>query len=67
MEWTYIDDGGDDGYSQSKNNKAVGFVDIPAEVLKSPRILDPMWKLCNNCFVTGSIPSAWSTGIINSV
>jgi hypothetical protein len=50
-----------------KNNKAVGFDDIPAEILKCPRILDPMWKLCNHCFVTGSVPSAWSKGIINPI
>jgi hypothetical protein len=47
-----------------KCKKAVGIDLIPNEVLKHDSIIYVLWKLCNLCFETGLVPSAWLTAII---
>lgn len=50
-----------------KKGKAVGFDEIPAEVLQSDNCIYFLYMLFNNCFETGVIPSSWGYGIINPI
>ncbi|CAG2255684.1 unnamed protein product [Mytilus edulis] len=50
-----------------KVNKAVGVDEIPAEVLKNPRLLNFLLSLFNKCFFSGTIPTIWRKGIINPI
>lgn len=50
-----------------KANKPVGVDEIPAEVLKSPCLLNFLKSLFNKCFFSGTIPTIWRKGIINPI
>ena len=50
-----------------KCNKAVGFDNIPAEVMKSQRLQSTLCALLNRCFINCVIPSAWKKGVIHPI
>ena len=41
--------------------------EIPVEVLKNAKVIEILLKFFNTCFNTGTIPEAWSKGIINPI
>ena len=51
----------------AKAGKATGYVDIPCELLKNDSALALLHNLFNRCFVSGTVPSAWSKSIITPV
>ena len=48
-----------------KNGKAVGFNEIPSEVLQNDSCAYFLHVLFNNCFETEIIPTPWNNSIIN--
>ena len=50
-----------------KCNKAVGFDNIPAEVIKSQRLQNILCALFHLRFINGVIPSAWKKGVIHPI
>ena len=53
----------------AKRGNAMGYDDIPIEVLQSEQCAEYMYLLSffNCCFNSGSIPDIWSRGIINPI
>jgi hypothetical protein len=52
---------------KAKNNKAVGFDNLPNEILKNENTITLLTCLFNKIFTLNRIPSVWSTGIIKPV
>ncbi|MCG8048458.1 MAG: reverse transcriptase family protein, partial [Candidatus Thiodiazotropha endolucinida] len=52
---------------QLKTNKACGYDDIPAEVLKSDKLLNVLFALYSKCFTTGITPDIWKYGLITPI
>ncbi len=50
-----------------KNNKAVGYDNIPNEVLKNPCIINVLCHLFQLCFDSGNVPGEWNKAIINPI
>ena len=55
------------GLKRMKKGKAVGFDEIPSEVLYSEHCIAFLRKLFSKCFETGKVPSSWGKGIINPI
>ena len=51
----------------AKRGKAMGYDDIPIEVLQSEQCAEYLLNFFNCCFNSGSIPDIWSRGIINPI
>ena len=47
-----------------KSGKAVGYDNMPIEVLRNAISVRFMFKLFNKCFNSGNVPSSWLKGII---
>ena len=52
---------------RAKKGKAIGFDEIPMEVLQNDQCMNVLLTLFNKCFNSGRIPEIWSCGIINPV
>ena len=50
-----------------KCNKATGFDELPAEVLKCERLTHILLRLFNKCFTLGLIPDVWKKVVINPI
>ena len=50
-----------------KSGKAVGYDNMPIEVLRNAISVRFMFKLFNKCFKGGNVPSTWLKGIITPV
>ena len=50
-----------------KSGKAVGYYNMPIEVLRNAISVRFMFKLFNKCFNGGNVPSSWLKGIITQV
>ena len=55
------------GLKRMKKGKAVGFDEIPSEVLYSEHCIAFLRTLFSKCFETGKVPSSWGKGIINPI
>uniref|UniRef100_A0A3B3DMD0 Reverse transcriptase domain-containing protein n=1 Tax=Oryzias melastigma TaxID=30732 RepID=A0A3B3DMD0_ORYME len=53
--------------AKTKPYKAVGVDEISNEVLKCPKLLEPLHCLFTYCFQTGFIPSVWYQSIIKPI
>ncbi|MEW8547636.1 MAG: reverse transcriptase family protein, partial [Candidatus Thiodiazotropha sp.] len=53
--------------SQLKANKACGYDEIPAEVLKNDKMIYALFVLFDKCFTTGVTPDVWKYGIITPI
>lgn len=49
---------------QAKSSKGPGHDEIPSELLKNDSALVMLDSLFNRCFMSRSVPPAWSKGII---
>ena len=47
-----------------KKGKAIGFDEIPSEILYLEQCVSFLLKLFRKCFETGKVPSVWGKGII---
>ena len=50
-----------------KNNRAVGYDELPAAVLKNDTVVYCLFKIFNYCFGKGKIPQSWGKSIINPI
>ena len=52
-----------------KNRKAAGKDEITGEMIKGEggRVVDLIWRLCNNAFESGVVPEDWRSGVIVSL
>ena len=55
------------GSKEWKKGKAVGFDEIPSEVLYSEQSIAFLCKLFSKCFEMGRVPTSWGKGIINQI
>ena len=51
----------------SKNGKSTGIDNIPNEILKNPKLLDPLHKLYQYCFENSVVPDCWYKSIIQPI
>jgi hypothetical protein len=52
---------------RAKLKKAAGVDNIKAEVLKNDVCIEIIHKICNNCFLSGQVPSVWNQSIISPI
>ncbi|MCG8033469.1 MAG: reverse transcriptase family protein, partial [Candidatus Thiodiazotropha taylori] len=52
---------------RAKQNKAPGFDEIPADVLKNDTACSFLLKLFNICFLVGKVPNEWSKCVLNPI
>jgi hypothetical protein len=52
---------------RAKIRKAAGIDNIKAEVLKNQTCVDILFHICNECFRTGQVPSAWNKSVISPI
>jgi hypothetical protein len=52
---------------RAKLKKAAGVDNIKAEVLKNYICIEIIHKICNHCFLSGEVPSAWNQSIISPI
>ena len=55
------------GLKRMKKGIAIGFDEIPSEVLYSEQCVSFLLKLYRTCFETDKVPSAWGKGIVNPI
>ena len=53
--------------ARAKNGKAMGFDEIPVEVMRNEHAIQCLHRLFNFCFHNGIIPEMWTRGIINPI
>ncbi|XP_053402567.1 uncharacterized protein LOC128557926 [Mercenaria mercenaria] len=51
----------------AKSGKAPGYDNIPCELLKNDSALALLQSLFNRCFISGTVPTAWSKSIITPI
>ena len=52
---------------RNKLRKAPGVDEIPIEVLRNENCIKLLYTICNQCFITGTVPTEWKKGIINPI
>ena len=52
---------------RAKMRKAAGIDNVKAEVLKNEACIDILHRICNHCFTSGQVPSAWNKSIITPI
>ena len=53
--------------NHSKNGKSTGIDNIPNEILKLPKLLNPLHKLYQYCFENSVVPDCWYRSIIQQI
>ena len=49
----------------TKNNRAAGIDEVPAEVFKRGNVISFLHKLCNSCYATGKVLDIWCKSVIS--